>query len=530
MVRLDKYQEEVIKSKLKDCLVLSGAGCGKTLTLISKINYLVECESIPADSILVLTFTRTAAEHMKSKYLESQTSTPTKTPNFRTFHSFCYSILQDYPEVLSYLGYKSVPSILDDAEMEKLRLTAITRSSCKLSRSKLRNSEKLTGADKFQFERYSREFNRLLKSKNSIGYDELCKSVCDLFSASKDCIQPIKDTYKYIFVDEFQDTDEVQFRFIKSMDMCNRAIFGDVLQNIYQFRGCSNKSIKNIAEDSKWQKLTLPVNYRSSNEICSFVNNLVANFENSRYAIPLQSNRKGPAVEILDNSPTSLVQWVKRVENIGSTAILCRSNKECSEILQRLKSNGFYTSNSHDTEYYFNLLKSATDEEFACRWLVSNMTDREYIQYEKTRQSYNDALSCIKQCASYETSLTVQTIQTIQELIADPTEEHFYVLCSMLCIEYTSNQELTSEGIITYLINGIASSSRNGIYVGTIHSVKGLEFDSVAVINIGSHFFAVDTEEEENLLYVACTRARTNLGLFQDSNCTLFTDENKNVN
>ena len=113
-VKPDRYQQEVIDCTSKDCVVLAGAGSGKTFTLISKINKLVEQHRITPDCILVLTFTRVAATNMREKYLSTCTLSRERIPDFNTFHAFCYKVLKEYPETLEDAREAYVSVSLDD--------------------------------------------------------------------------------------------------------------------------------------------------------------------------------------------------------------------------------------------------------------------------------------------------------------------------------------------------------------------------------------------------------------------------------
>ena len=203
----DKYQQQVISSNAKDVLVLAGAGSGKTLTLLTKIHNLVTYQDVDPECVLVLTFTRVASESMRDKYLQMQDSKYDAVPDFCTFHAFCYQVMRKYPEVLHKLGYESLPDVADDTDMAKYVLRARDVSACKLTNRQLEHPEKLSGKQFRQYENYSVALKRILKQANVIDYDSLSEKVCNLFVERDDSVLPVVSQYKYVFVDEFQDTD-----------------------------------------------------------------------------------------------------------------------------------------------------------------------------------------------------------------------------------------------------------------------------------------------------------------------------------
>lgn len=525
----DEYQLKVINSLSKDIVVLAGAGSGKTFTLLSRIHKLVTYRNVDPSCILVLTFTRVAAENMRRKYLQLQDSNKDDVPDFHTFHAFCYSVLSEYQDVVKELGYTDVPAVADDKLMDELESQARRVTSCTLSKTKLLNPGSLTGKEKRQAERFASTLQKMMKSKNLIDYDSLCERVCYLFTHRVDCVLPLISRYKYIFVDEFQDTDLTQYEFVKSMSHCERVLCGDALQNIYQFRGCSNEPLKELINDRSWTKYVLPHNYRSSVNICSYVNKYSRNFRSSEYAIELESNTPGPCVRVYTvqdelDKYNDLVKYVNRVKNLCDTqAVLCRTNAEVDNVAYELSKRGISYTNSSIQEYKQDVLEACLDtgvmDSFVERYASKNDLDL----YTKRK------LSCIDYLHAYELSFSdfcnktselvdlYTVVQTVNKVACDEVDidEVVHVLCHMFNVPNPDTSLKHVNELLDYMINRVLSSSSNSLYVGTVHSVKGLEFDSVVVMNVGSRCFKVDKEETENLWYTACTRAKRYLMLFE---------------
>lgn len=511
-IKPDKYQQEVVNSTAKDCVVLAGAGSGKTFTLISKINKLVEHHKIVPDCILVLTFTRVAAANMRDKYLSTCKLSHERIPDFNTFHAFCYKVLKEYPETLEALGYTSLPQVVDEVEMNRLKLEAKNVVSCKLSDSKLNNSSKLKGKDKFEYEKFKRAFDHVLSKENCVTFDTLSEQVCGLFEKDDTSVQKVKSQYKYLFVDEFQDTDEVQFNFVQSMSHCKRVLCGDPLQNIYQFRGCSNRPLKQLTEDHSWVCYKLPINYRSSNEICEYVNKEAKKFKSSKYSVDLRGTFSGPDVCSVKSNKnnSSVLSQVQQLLPYGTVSVLCRSNYEVRTTQDVLNDKGIPCQNSSSLNYLTNLIKSCQDENFMISWITSEMSDDNFLRYQRTLSSFSSEVSCIRSIEQKPRAM-LEEVEQVQDLASIATEQSTYTLCKMFNVDTPPYPLSSSTEIYMYLLNRINKKSSQLVTVGTIHSVKGLEFDSVVVSNVNSNRFKLDTEECQNLFYVACTRAKKNL-------------------
>ncbi len=225
---LNEAQKQAVNSDAKKILCLAGAGTGKTSSMISRISRLVDEKKIDTSSILVLTFTNAAACEMKDRYNKLHKEQP--TPTFCTFHAFCYSLIAGDSKIMRKLGYTRVPSIADDIAIKKIAATCKQQCGTKLSEDKLSGKKSLTVKEKFQYDIYWKQYNKLLKQNNLITFDIMCYEVCKLFSSNDPIVNPYKDRYKYIFVDEFQDTDPKQWEFVSSFVDAYLFVVGDAKQ------------------------------------------------------------------------------------------------------------------------------------------------------------------------------------------------------------------------------------------------------------------------------------------------------------
>lgn len=521
----DKYQKAVIDSKAKDIVVLAGAGSGKTFTLVQKINKLVDYMDVDPDSILVLTFTRVASENMRAKYVESISSKYDRTPDFCTFHAFCYKVMSEYPEVLKALGYKSLPSIIDEGQRNRYVLKAKYVTSCSLSSSQLANPDSLTGADKLSYEHFEKYLAKLLSRDNVIDYDTLSQSVCNLFSSNDPSVEAVRERYKYLFVDEFQDTDKYQYDFVKSMTGCSRVLCGDALQNIYQFRGCSNEPLKELVNSKSWLTCILPVNYRSTSQICNYVNHVSESFASAYYQVLLISDRSGQSVRkwtsrLATDKYDDLAKYVKWASKYGNVAVLCRTNSAVFEAKSELTNRGVAVSSKFDKEYLTSVATCLAYPEKSVESIVARMSDEDYCQLQKESLTASDKeLSDVGYYRSFPSvNQFVSDVQSASSaLYLNSPKDAAFVLCNSFGIDPPKFPVESKEEVVSHILNRVESKPDEQVYVGTIHSVKGLEFNSVAVVGVNSKSFKIDNEERENILYTALTRAMNNLIVFDES-------------
>jgi DNA helicase-2/ATP-dependent DNA helicase PcrA len=229
---LNKAQQIAVDSESPKILCLAGAGTGKTRTLIERIVGLVN-RGVAPSSILALTFTNAAAFEMKERYREYVDSG--ESPEFRTFHSYCYDLMSKDIKVRNALGYTSMPSIADDYKQKRIESEALTQSGIRLSKTKISDPASLSMKEKKDYEILMKFRKRLMVKENLITFDELCQGVCKLFISKDPIVDKYRNMIKYLHVDEYQDTDKVQHNFVMSFsDSANIFVVGDSLQSLYR--------------------------------------------------------------------------------------------------------------------------------------------------------------------------------------------------------------------------------------------------------------------------------------------------------
>lgn len=503
---LNKEQRQAVYSDSKRLLVLAGAGTGKSRVMISRIERLVKEGTLPS-SILALTFTNAAANEMQSRYNKLDISV-SSSPFFGTFHSFCYSIICKYENVRNKIGYKFVPNVCSEDEYDKIKKSVILMYNIKLSRSLLTiDNQSITIKQKYEYNLFWKAVRKLLISKNLISFDILCNDICKLFISDDECILPIKKNYCNVMVDEYQDTDKLQNDFVMSFTDSNIMVVGDALQNLYAFRGCTSEMIKNLSYDESWTTIKLTHNYRSTSQICTFANKATS-YADPQYKIPIWSDRQGSGVSLV--SPVNKFQYFDIVKIVDryklcspdqTTAILCRTNAECDQICKYFESNKLKSQIEDDILF----LRSISEADFE-QYLMSKISTIDYCNYLKSNWSGN-YISLRDYCASLKhmKSIFDKLNQVIESLNQNDGYERILKIFNYPIADYDDEKSLLKNCIDTI------KQSSSEIYIGTVHSAKGLEYDNVILIQPGGQTWPLDNEDNLNLYYVGITRAKNNL-------------------
>ncbi len=258
-------------------LVLAGAGSGKTRVATLRIAHLLQSGVRPSE-ILGLTFTNKAAHEMKERVQKYASVNVLVT----TFHSLGARLLR---ESIHHLGYTSEFVIYDESDSEKLlketcrELGASTTLDLKALRayiSRIKNGQAVEKQEDYSvlYERY----NEKLKKCNAVDFDDLLRLPVELFTRFEEVLQYYQARWKYILVDEYQDTNGAQYSFVSLLigDCCNLFVVGDPDQSIYSWRGANIQNILNFEKDFSGAKVVrLEQNYRSTNIILQAANAVI---------------------------------------------------------------------------------------------------------------------------------------------------------------------------------------------------------------------------------------------------------------
>jgi len=349
---LNPEQKEAVETTSGRVLVLAGAGSGKTSVLACRIAHLIQNENVPPSSILGLTFTNKAAKEMQERVAKFVSPKIAKQVTLCTFHSFCMQLLR---KEIHRLGFTSSFSLYDEKDVKRV-LTQIVRHTLehegdlpslqatmqKITQSRnlgLAEIEEEENGEESWYGSFSKDLlGRLqtcMRSYNAVDFDGLLTLTVQLLEEHPEALEKIQNKYKYVMIDEYQDTNPVQYKIANLLAGAhnNLCVVGDDDQSIYGWRGAE---IKNILEFPYDKLVKLEQNYRSTPNILQAANQLIAN-NSERHKKELWSSQTESEPILLFHAPSdteeaqSVVQrivWYRKNKNLRwkDMAILYRSN------------------------------------------------------------------------------------------------------------------------------------------------------------------------------------------------------------
>ena len=356
---LNEKQREAVMQKDGPCLVIAGAGSGKTKVLTSKIAYLIE-NGVKPWNILAITFTNKAANEMKER-VEKMVGEGVKDMWMGTFHSICVRILR---RNIDRIGFDSSFAIFDTSDQkalikecfkelgvdDKMLSERSVQSEISQAKNEMLNPKqyeiKVSGD-------YRREkiapiyalYQKKLKQNNAIDFDDIINDTIQVMLENPDVMEYYADKFHYVLVDEYQDTNKAQFQLITILASKhgNITVVGDNDQGIYSFRGADISNILNFEKDFPGTKIIkLEQNYRCTQNILDAANAVIKHNETKYEKKLWTQNEKGskPNVYCGDNEydeASYIVEQILRLKreeylNYSDFAVLYRMNTQSRSI------------------------------------------------------------------------------------------------------------------------------------------------------------------------------------------------------
>jgi DNA helicase-2/ATP-dependent DNA helicase PcrA len=286
--QLNPPQREAVELTEGPLLILAGAGSGKTRVITYRVAYLIEAKQVPPACILGVTFTNKAADQMKervAKLLAGRVELRRGAPHLSTFHSFCVSVLRRH---IDRLGYGRDFSIYDEDDQQRMMKACVEELGLSeqiasprdaLARISYTKNRGLSPEDLYQQARDSvteklaslyERYQSKLRQANALDFDDLLLKTVELLYAAPKVCEEYNQRFRYILVDEFQDTNRIQYQLIRQLTLAhqNLCVVGDEDQSIYRWRGADIENILNFEEDYPQARLIrLERNYRSTQRI-----------------------------------------------------------------------------------------------------------------------------------------------------------------------------------------------------------------------------------------------------------------------
>lgn len=290
---LNPMQKEAVLQTEGPLLILAGAGSGKTRVLTHRVAYLIEEKQVNPWNILAITFTNKAAGEMRER-VDQLVGFGAESIWVSTFHSTCVRILRRHIE---YLGYTTNFSIYDSDDQKTLMKQVFKAMDVDTKQFKERSvlgtissaKDKLTGPEEFllnagqdfrqrRIGEIYKEYQKRLKKNNALDFDDLIVKTVELFQNNSEVLNYYQERFKYIMVDEYQDTNLAQFKLVSLLasKYRNLCVVGDDDQSIYRFRGADIGNILSFEEMFPGAKvIKLEQNYRSTQNILNAANGVI---------------------------------------------------------------------------------------------------------------------------------------------------------------------------------------------------------------------------------------------------------------
>lgn len=603
---LNEEQQKAVTFSGKHALVIAGAGTGKTRTIIHRAVYLLS-QGVRPDKILILSFTRKSAREIVERIKQFQDAGSTLNLSGQTFHSWCSQIIKNNPQVFEQYDY----TLLDSEDVDSLFKLLFTQkyknnktvnqklySKIQSVYSYMLNTRKpLIEAIKIQecgnmsgdetekyikdnedvFKEIMRDYIAYKKKNKLFDYDDLLYITANGLAQNEEARKFISSKYEHILVDEFQDTNPLQYQLLESFyDNCHLFCVGDDAQSIYAFRGADFKSMHNFTKIvPNSSKLYLNTNYRSTQEILDISNWLLeqSSIDYNKHLKAYRGQGAKPVIEYVydeyseANSVTDkiLLYFMNKNIDYSSHMVLSRTlsglrqvegacvmkkipykiyggsslmkSRHIRDVVSAMRIIANYKDALawHRYLQLWNKIGPATAVNLS-EYMVNADNLEQALEILKTKKIDKRVWEVLEAAFPYSSSPgeMIMKILTLMDLrFAEIYKEEWlnwrkqdFVVLEEIAASTTSVTEFITEYILDPALESSfldADKPKECVILSTIHSAKGLEADVCHLLNVTPYSYpskrAVkegeeSIEEERRCLYVALTRAKNELILY----------------
>ena len=568
--KLNNEQKKAATFKDGPCLVIAGAGSGKTKVLTTRIANLIE-NGVKPYNILAITFTNKSAGEMRERVNNIINA---HDAFIGTFHSFGLKIIRENSALFNLTSAFTlidtedqtsiIKKIMKDINItDKMISPAFIKSKISFIKNNMLSDSEIANFlisenEKIAVKIYY-EYEKILKRNNTLDFDDLLKKPVELFNSNKEVLEKYQDKFKYILIDEYQDTNEVQYKLVKllSKKYLNLFVVGDPSQSIYAFRGANYQNILNFEKDFKGcTVIKLPQNYRSTQTILDAANEVISHNKQRKDLDLFSDLGQGVKIKYIRTFNDSMenkrvVDEIQKLYEEGynrkDMAIFYRTNAQSRSIEDALvKANipykvfgSFYfykRKEIKDLLAYLKLIANPSDDVSPERVInepkrkigdktIENLRDKarslnismfEAIDSGKELEFKNLILNLIE--ISKDTSITGLIDKTLELSKMKETYENDKSLESDIRLENlmefrsvsetyekeTGNVNLSDFLMEVSLVSDAAEYSldSDAVTLMTVHSAKGLEFKVVFIIGLEENIMPIskalyDDEELE---------------------------------
>ena len=353
--KLNEPQREAVYHTDGPLLILAGAGSGKTRVLTHRIAYLIGERGVNAWNILAITFTNKAAEEMRQR-VDNLVGFGAESVWVSTFHSACVRILRRFIDRLGYENHFTIYDTDDqktlikevcrkvdvDTKVFKERSLLSAISSAKNEMILPDEFELNAGGDfaKMKIAKVYREYETQMRANNALDFDDLLVKTVQLLQTQPDVLESYQERFRYIMVDEYQDTNTVQFQLVSLLagKYKNLCVVGDDDQSIYKFRGANIRNILDFEHEFPDAKvIKLEQNYRSTGNILNAANSVIANNRGRKEKSLWTENGEGELIRLrqfdtafdeADFIGEDIKNAVRQGGSYNDSAVLYRTNAQ----------------------------------------------------------------------------------------------------------------------------------------------------------------------------------------------------------
>lgn len=603
---LNEEQQKAVTFSGKHALVIAGAGTGKTRTIIHRAVYLLS-QGVRPDKILILSFTRKSAREIVERIKQFQDAGSVLNLSGQTFHSWCSQIIKNNPQVFEQYDY----TLLDSEDVDSLFKLLFTQkyknnktvdqklySKIQSVYSYMLNTRKpLIEAIKIQecgnmsedetekyikdnedvFKEIMRDYIAYKKKNKLFDYDDLLYITANGLAQNEEARKFISSKYEHILVDEFQDTNPLQYQLLESFyDNCHLFCVGDDAQSIYAFRGADFKSMHNFTKIvPNSSKLYLNTNYRSTQEILDISNWLLeqSSIDYNKHLKAYRGQGAKPVIEYVydeyseANSVTDkiLLYFMNKNIDYSSHMVLSRTlsglrqvegacvmkkipykiyggsslmkSRHIRDVVSAMRIIANYKDGLawHRYLQLWNKIGPATAVNLS-EYMVNADNLEQALEILKTKKIDKRVWEVLEAAFPYSSSPSemITKILTLMDLrFAEIYKEEWlnwrkqdFAVLEEIAASTTSVTEFITEYILDPALESSfldADKPKECVILSTIHSAKGLEADVCHLLNVTPYSYpskrAVkegeeNIEEERRCLYVALTRAKNELILY----------------
>ena len=597
---LNETQLEAVKITDGPLLILAGPGSGKTRVITYKIAYLLEQGKAKPWEVLAITFTNKAAKEMKER-LHNLIEEDIKGMQISTFHSFGLRVIKEYYD---FFGLDRTFTIIDESDSislikkiikelnldEKKYIPRAIKNKISGAKNELLNPEGFKVFARTPYDedvvKIYKKYEEKLKRNSSVDFDDLLMLPIELFRKDKEALEHYQKRYKYVFIDEYQDTNEAQYLLSKMISdkYKNICVVGDESQSIYSWRGANYKNILNFEKDYKNAKvILLEQNYRSTKTILEAANSVIKNNKEKKDKHLWTLNGKGSKIKYLrcydeKDEILNIINTIKKFKSEGipykEMVVLYRTNAQSQSIERGFIENTipykvvgsyayFNRKEIKDLVAYLRLINNEKDDVSLIRamnapkrGIGAKTIEKLELNANENNVSIFDSITSGKELAFKNLILDIKekmkdkSFVDLVELVLDESglkdeykektienESRLENLEEFKSIarnfeDYNPGATLEEFLIEISLISDVkeASDCDEVVTLMTMHAVKGLEFDVVFITGLeeglfphsNSMFDESELEEERRLFYVAITRAKKVLYLTNARSRMLF--------